>query len=146
MEEILAFQSRSFPAANGADPRASDDLSSGIPLLKLILDLLDHDSMRVFVPPLAEGSGCSAYVSVSGTEVDVHLTWYQTGGRTGAQRDIWTLQVGPSGGWFKRLLRKARRRDDHARESVARAVEQVLRERTDEFSQVQTCTWTDLDR
>jgi hypothetical protein len=145
MDDVLAFQSASFPAARAGDPDASEFEAAGIECLKCIVEEIRGDALAVEVPPLAEDSGCSAIVRWLGTGVVLHLEWFPAGPPRGQQRDVWTLQVWPSG-WLHRLLPRGRRRSDDAARAVAAAVERVLRERTAEFSEVRRCTWQDLER
>jgi hypothetical protein len=145
MNDVIAFQSSSFPAARGSDPDASESDAAGIGCLKHIVEAICGDAIALRVPPLAEGSGCSAIVESQGTAVLVHLTWFPAGPPRGQQRDVWTLQVSPSG-WLHRVLPLVRRRSAYAARAVIAAMERVLRERATEFGEVRHCTWGELER
>jgi hypothetical protein len=146
MDDVITFESAIFPAARGGDPGAPEFEAAGLECLTHIVEAICRDAIAPKVPPLAEGSGCSAIVETGGAAVLLHLTWFPAGAPGPQYRDVWTLQVGPSGGWLRRALPAARRRGDDAAQAVMAAVERALRERTAEFSEVRRCTWRQLEQ
>lgn len=145
MDDLIAFQSSSFPASRAGDPESSELEAAGVECLTVILAAIRGDAITLKVPPSAEGSGCSAIVVLRGTDIVVHLTWFPAGSRGAQHRDLWTLQAGPSG-WLCRLLPSGRRRSDEAGHDVMAIVERALRARPAEFTEVRRCTWRDLER
>ena len=146
MDEVFAFQSASFPAGHASDPNTEESCASGLACLQYIVDAIRSETMCVRVAPIAEGSGCTAILRVHGASVALHLTWFPAGPPGSRSQDVWTLQIWPQEGWLRGALRKALGRDAPDVDEVERAVEDVLRGRSDEFSDVRICTWRDLER
>jgi hypothetical protein len=146
MNMVIAFRSRSFPATSATDPAESESYAAGVPLLTRLLDLLEERGATRHSGPTPTGSGSSAYVTCGKERLRIHLTWYATGGRHGSLDVVWTLQVGVSRGWTRQALRRILRAPDVPRASLFQALEQVLRDHTEEFFDVRTSTWAQLDQ
>lgn len=148
MGDVIAFQSASFPAQRAGDPDASEAEAAGVACLEYILDAIGSHGIRIQGGPpsaVAEDSGCSGIVELEQARVVIHLEWFPAGPPRGQQRDVWTLQVWPSGS-LRRALPSHRLRGDDVANAVADVLERVLRGLPGEFSEVQRCTWADLER
>lgn len=146
MNPVLAFQSRSFPADAATDPAKSESDAGGVPLLSLLLQLLRTEGFTRHSGPTAEGSGSSACVECDQGHTSIHLTWYATGGRSGRFRVVWTLQVGPSRGGLRQALQRVLGSPDVVRGKVLQAIQLVLSAHREEFFDVRSCTWAELDQ
>lgn len=143
--DVITFQSASFPASRGEYPGPAQAEASGLACLSRIIEFLPADSLDVVVCPFTDDEpGSAAFVECQGYEVGIYLEWYEAGPPRRPTRDVWTLQILPSG-WLRRLLPWDRRRGDRAALAVADVVESTLRALPDEFSEVRRCRWKDLD-
>jgi len=145
VSEVLVFQCASFPANLASDPEATPD-AAGEACLQILLDAIEGEGITARGPPIAFGSGFSAYVDSQGTTVDIHLTWFPAGPPGGDTRDVWTLQFARTGGWFRDLVRRTRGQPDFGMQTVISSVERVLQDRRGEFSEVRWCSWKDLEQ
>lgn len=145
MDDVIAFQSASFPAEAASDPTPGQTQARAIECLRFILASVTGEAISVQLNPVKEGSGSTAFVESHGTCVAIHLTWHPAGPPRAKKRDTWTIQVGRSGGWMRDVVRRVRGRPDRGLDAVFAALLSFLRERTEEFSEVRVCAWRDLD-
>ncbi len=147
--EVLVFESALFPASKASDPDLSED-EWGKACLRYILDAIEAPSIRDTGVEITsdDGSGFFALVESLDSHVWIHLAWYPaTPGRT---RDLWTVQIYRAWSlrlWLGGLLRKILRREDEGESvnCVIAAVTDLLRARSEEFSDVRVCAWKELD-
>lgn len=145
MDEVLAFQSATFPAHLASDPDATPE-ASGRACLQYILDGIQGPTISARGEPISEGSGFTAVVDSLGTTVAIHLTWFAEGPPRGTTRDVWTIQIWRTGGLLRDLMRRIRGKEDQGLQAVTASVTRLLRERAEEFSELRECTWKDLER
>ena len=145
LEEFLVFQSRTFPASMESVSFDDEETACGIPLLTAILEQIESAETAVVLDPVSEGSGCSAYVACSGVEVSLHLSRDRAGRGREQRRDVWTLQVGPSGGLFQRVLRRLRKGADQERTRVLELLERALYDQPAEYSDIRKSTWLEIN-
>ena len=145
MSDVIAFQSASFPAELAADPAAAPEVGSGLGCLRIIYEGICGGSIAPLGDPEVDSEiGSAASVEAMGSTVLIHLQWLQRTVELNPNPDIWTIQVRGYGGWLRSLL-GGRRRSNAGAEAVFEAILGLLLTLPDEFSEVQSRAWNDLD-
>ena len=143
-DDVLVFQSVSFPAADAGDPEKPTE-AMGTTCLQHILEGVVGGSLSVWVEPLTEGSGATAVVESFGSHVNIHLTWFPMGKSGGETRDIWTLQFWLNESLLRKLFGRSRGQEDPGFRATVDAVCDFLRGHGEEFTEVHWCNWADLE-
>lgn len=144
---MLVFHSRTFPADTATDPSVSDSEARGLPLLTFLVEKLHAKgviSEQVSTSP--HGHGSSVYVVCDRVHISIHLAWYIGWGLQRNGPVVWTLQVGKGLGCWRALRRAFGFPHLTPGNRLEQAIETVLRDHPDEFSNVRWCTWEELER